>query len=567
MEQRRFGRNGSNSEMAGLIEQYDWSGTPLGNRDQWPHSLRTVVELSLATRFPMMIAWGPEFIMIYNDSYRPMLGSTKHPGALGAKVSDVFPEVWVDIGPMLEGVMATADSSWVEDQYLRLDRSTQPEECYFTYSYSPLFDDDGNVGGVLDVVEETTKRVVADRRLRCVAELTHDLISAELTVDAYRLTASVLSGHRGDIGAVDIYQIVNGDPSLVATSRRPGDAPPPRDVLTAVASDHRPVRTGQDPDAHGLSERGPDEHGVGEHGLSEHSGGFYVSPIGGGFEGIEALLAISVNPDVSFDADYHDFVTLICDVVGTALDSAYRRSVEVGAQRRLTDVLENALLQPVSDFATVAARYVPADGSLAIGGDWYDIVDLGDERRALVVGDCVGHGLEAVAVMAQLRSASRAMLLEGRDPAETLEALDAFAATLQGAFCATAVVTVVDRRARTIVYARAGHPPPLVVSGEVAIWLDGAAGVPLAVVPGVNRSNQMRSLEPNDTLILYTDGLIERRGESLDEGLERLADAAIDCVGASSGQPVADALLQLLLPGDIDDDVVIVVKRLLAPEA
>ncbi len=151
-------------------------------------------------------------------------------------------------------------------------------------------------------------------------------------------------------------------------------------------------------------------------------------------------------------------------------------------------------------------------------------------------------------------------------PAETLEALDAFAATLDGAFCATAVVTVVDRRARTITYSHAGHPPPLVVSGAVATWLDDAAGVPLAVIAGVKRSNQTRSLQPNATLILYTDGLIERRGESLDQGMARLADAAIGCVGASSGQPVADALLQLLLPGVIDDDVVIVVKQLLAPE-
>jgi len=118
------------------------------------------------------------------------------------------------------------------------------------------------------------------------------------------------------------------------------------------------------------------------------------------------------------------------------------------------------MLKPVSDLPTVAARYLPAVGRLAVGGDWYDVISIGNRQRGLIVGDCVGHGLEAATVMAQLRSAARAMILEGRDPAAVLEGLDTFASSIEGAACATVVCAVFDRNKRTLTYARAGHPPP-----------------------------------------------------------------------------------------------------------
>ena len=124
---------------------------------------------------------------------------------------------------------------------------------------------------------------------------------------------------------------------------------------------------------------------------------------------------------------YRTFVTLIADVVTSALDGAYRRTVEIGEYRRISDTLQAALLKPVSDLPTVAARYLPAAGRLAVGGDWYDVIDMGNAQRVLIVGDCVGHGLEAATVMAQLRSAARSMIFEGRDPAAVLDGLSTFA--------------------------------------------------------------------------------------------------------------------------------------------
>ena len=153
-------------------------------------------------------------------------------------------------------------------------------------------------------------------------------------------------------------------------------------------------------------------------------------------------------------------------------------------------------------------------------------------QRGLIVGDCVGHGLEAATVMAQLRSAARAMILEGRDPAAVLDGLDTFASSIEGAACATVVCAVFDRNKRTLTYARAGHPPPLIVNAAGVTWLDQAGGPPLSIDTGRPRANAVVDVDDADVLVLYSDGLIERRGESLDIGLDRLAVAATELYGA-----------------------------------
>jgi len=108
----------------------------------------------------MLVVWGPELIQIYNDGYRPMLGD-KHANALGRPAREVWSEVWDVVGPMFESVITTAVPTWEECQSLIVDRHGYAEECFFQYSYSPIYDDDGTVGGVLDVVTETTAAVVA----------------------------------------------------------------------------------------------------------------------------------------------------------------------------------------------------------------------------------------------------------------------------------------------------------------------------------------------------------------------------------------------------------------------
>ncbi len=299
---------------------------------------------------------------------------------------------------------------------------------------------------------------------------------------------------------------------------------------------------------------------IGGDGIPGHPVELVASPLGGTFSDISAALVIAPNPHRAFDPDHQRFVHAVAESISNALDGAYRRSVELGEFRHISDTLQAAMLPSASDLPTIAARYLPAAGALAVGGDWYDVIDLDDHRRALVVGDCVGHGLEAATVMAQLRSAARAMLLEGRRPAEVIEGLDTFAGALDGAMGTTVVCVVYDRVARRMTYARAGHPPPLVSDASGHRWLDANGGPPLAAVPGVARTEASEDVSDAGLIVMYSDGLIERRREHLDIGMARLADSVAQLEGLAV-QAIADGLLRDLEPENTRDDVVLVIKR------
>ncbi|MTH15639.1 PAS domain S-box protein [Flavobacterium sp. LC2016-01] len=144
-------------EMGELIRSKDWSKTALGDPDLWPQSLRTMVSVILSNPFGMYIAWGADFTQLYNDAFRPILGSTKHPEALGISSKETFSEIWTTIGPMFQDVMkGKAVSS--PDFMVVLNRNGYDEECYFDFSYSPIKKEDGEVGGILVTVIETTEK-------------------------------------------------------------------------------------------------------------------------------------------------------------------------------------------------------------------------------------------------------------------------------------------------------------------------------------------------------------------------------------------------------------------------
>jgi signal transduction histidine kinase/FixJ family two-component response regulator len=156
--------------MGRLMREHDWSLTPIGDPEQWPQSLRTATSMCLNSRFPILIWWGPQLVKIYNDSYVPMLGS-KHPRSLGSPGREVWPEIWDVIGPMLDSVMREGTATWSKDQLLLMNRAGFEEETYFTFSYSPIIDETGGVGGVFCAVTETTASVLGTRRLRVLAEV------------------------------------------------------------------------------------------------------------------------------------------------------------------------------------------------------------------------------------------------------------------------------------------------------------------------------------------------------------------------------------------------------------
>ena len=178
--------------------------------------------------------------------------------------------------------------------------------------------------------------------------------------------------------------------------------------------------------------------------------------------------------------------------------------------------------QPVASAElAVAARYVPAVAELEVGGDWYDVVPLDERRVAVAVGDIVGRGITAAAVMGQLRSALSAVARTTDSAVEAVASLDRFAHRIEGAKATTLLYGIVDPAAGTLRYTSAGHPPALVIDVDGnARFLEDARGWPLAVTdPSRVRPEAVATVAPGSTIVLYTDGLIERRTEHLEDGL------------------------------------------------
>ena len=151
-------------EMADLMRRVDWTATPLGPMSTWSGSLKTTVATLLHSRHPMFLWWGPELVQIYNDAYMPSFGLGKHPSAMGQRGAECWPEIWDIIGPQIDDVMSRGIPSWHEDALVPIFRNGAIEEVYWTYGYSPVFDDDGRIGGTLVVCTETTGRVLAHQR-------------------------------------------------------------------------------------------------------------------------------------------------------------------------------------------------------------------------------------------------------------------------------------------------------------------------------------------------------------------------------------------------------------------
>ncbi len=164
-------------EMGRLTRAYDWAATPVGPPDEWPQSLRTTVSIILNSKFPMFMWWGSDLIQFYNDAYRPSLGHNgKHPTALGQRGEECWPEIWPIIKPMLDQVLAGGEATWSEDQLIPFYRNGRLEDIYWTFSYSPVYGEKGEVAGVLTVCQETTQQVSTQRRLELSEERFRRLI-------------------------------------------------------------------------------------------------------------------------------------------------------------------------------------------------------------------------------------------------------------------------------------------------------------------------------------------------------------------------------------------------------
>jgi serine phosphatase RsbU (regulator of sigma subunit) len=242
-------------------------------------------------------------------------------------------------------------------------------------------------------------------------------------------------------------------------------------------------------------------------------------------------------------------------------------------QAQLAEAFQRSLLTepPRLGETDVVARYVPAAEAARVGGDWYDAFLQRDGSPVVVIGDVVGHDTAAAAAMGQLRGLLRGIAHHsGAGPAEILRGLDEAMAHMHAETLATAAVARLERSngtgRRRLRWCNAGHPPPVVLGpgGDVTV-LGGAMGdLMLGVDPAAERPESVIDLPPGTTVLLYTDGLVERRGSSLDEGMARLAGHLRELAGAPLDR-LCDAVLERILDGTPQDDVALVAVRVSAP--
>jgi PAS domain S-box-containing protein len=251
-------------------------------------------------------------------------------------------------------------------------------------------------------------------------------------------------------------------------------------------------------------------------------------------------------------------------VVGTVQDLTERRELE--REQRIAETLQQALLPerlPQLVGISLAARYVPAEKGSAAGGDWYDVIELPDGGVALVIGDVAGHGTEAASVMGQVRMAVRAFSFEGHAPGVVVARVhDLLRSLYEGKQMVTMLYLVVDPTTWEATMVNAGHPPPLLLdpSGGVT-YLESPTGLPVGLNWNLPYEESIARLRPGAALVLYTDGLIDRRDVEVEEGLDRLRAAATDKVGMDIDH-LCGVLLEALVPADASDDVAILAARL-----
>jgi signal transduction histidine kinase len=316
--------------MAALMREFDWSSTPLGPVSQWPQSLRTAVGVLLSTRHPMFIWWGPDLIQFYNDAYRRSLGPDRHPSALGRGGRECWAEIWPTIGPEIEAIMAGGEATWHEDHLVPITRGDRVQDVYWSYSYSPILDDEGEVGGVLVTVQETTRRVLTERRARLLQQLATRELEAESEPDAIAVAVAVLDRHPEDVAFALVY-VRGEDADVLHLANAAGLTP------DASAAGFRPAA------AEAMRERtvvrvSPLPAALGEirHRLSSEPvrDALVVPLLGGvGSAGARGVLVAGMNPRLVADEDCRTFFGQVAREITLAMDRAQAVELERRAWR------------------------------------------------------------------------------------------------------------------------------------------------------------------------------------------------------------------------------------------
>ncbi len=373
--------------------------------------------------------------------------------------------------------------------------------------------------------------------------------------------AEVVLDHTARLGASSAAVLLRSGEHLDVLAARGTDAVP--------AAVRRLPLDDPDPAAQAARTGEPLWESTGRDGSGPDAGALVAVPLvlGGPTRPLGAIVLRFPDERPTFTAQERAAVLTLAGQCAQALDRARLHQ----AEHEVADVLQRSLLPPELPELPrlgVAARYLPSAVGVAAGGDWYDLLPIDDHRVAVVVGDVVGHGATAAAVMGQLRSALAAYLLDGHSPAAALERLDRFARRVPGSAGSTCVCLVVDCVDGALCWASAGHPPVLLLEPEGPRYLDEGGGTVLGVTGRPPYRQAEALIAPGSSVLLYTDGLVERRGEVLDDGLERLARAAAGVRDLAPDELVSTVVDTALADGALGDaaqpdDIAVVAVRLM----
>lgn len=346
--------------MGKLIRSTDWSRTPLGPIESWPQSLRSAVSILLPSRAQIVMFWGPDLIALYNDAYCPVLGK-KHPHALGLPGREVWSEVWeTGLRELFEGVLQTGEAYWASDRPFYLERFGFPEETFFDISYDPIRDETGSVAGLFCIVSETTARVISERRLRTLGDLSLFAAAETKSVeDACRTVAEILSGNQHDVPFALVYLLdeTGKRVRLVGTSGLgPGTAASPinielPDSKHAAWPFHAVMQSNRAVEITDVIQR-----------FGELSGGVWpeapntarVMPIrASGPDRATGFLIAGVSPRRPLDDQYRAFFDLLTTQISTTVANA--RSYE--AERRRAEALAELDRAKTTFFSNVSHEF------------------------------------------------------------------------------------------------------------------------------------------------------------------------------------------------------------------
>jgi PAS domain S-box-containing protein len=313
-------------EMGSRMRAFDWSKTPLGPVASWPQSLKTAVRIMLTSRQPIWIGWGAELTYLYNDAYKSIVGG-KHPQALGQPTSVVWREIWEDIGPLLSTALGGIEGTYVEAQRLIMERHGYPEETYYTFSYSPVPDDAGGVGGIICANTDDTRRVIGERRLSTLRDLGAQATQAKSPDEACRIAVEVLAENTKDIPFGLLYmksedgtlarlressQIAAGgpaSPSTIDLLHEGTETWPIEEAIRTGFTTHLADVRARFGDLPGGAWAFPPEEAI-------------VVPIRESESLVSGALVLGISPVRKFDEDYRTFFELAARQIATTIGNA-----------------------------------------------------------------------------------------------------------------------------------------------------------------------------------------------------------------------------------------------------